>query len=998
MSLRLFRTAVVSSALLAAPALLAQDTTLAGWTFSQFLGEGPPTISGETFETVGSVVATYRGSTIPDSNLVDGVIVGNIGGPGHDDPSIGSWSFSNFDINGGIEVRADSLGGLLNTTNARTADGVDMHLSDSQGLMLTFNLTGTLWSIQVNDTDGYANAAGPDFSFAARGNGGPATVEWLFNGSVFATSTIAAGPHFAIYAHELPSAFYGDGSIEGRLVSGSVSFDNVQFNGQLGAAPEFSEQPQSLLRLVGESANFTVAVTGATTPTFQWYKDEVAIPSATSCSYSLPRVTLSDAGRYRVTVRSANGVAADSAAAVLTVHQAPQFTRQPAARSANPGQTVTFSIEATGTPAPIFRWQRDGADLIDGGNVAGASSATLTLTEVTEADEGAYRVFVSNAVASIASAAAALTITDLDIAPAVTSAPHDVVSVVGGTATFSVVATGAPEPTYPWMRDGEPLADGPGIQGSTTSELVLSDLTAARSGRYTVVITNAAGVAELDAELVVHTPPAIVSGPGPESRAIAAGSSVTFEVVASGDPEPAYQWLHDGVELTGETNATLVLGPVASAHAGDYTVRVTNAAGSTTSPVSALVVGTGASITTQPSGALVAVGGETTLHVEAVGDPEPEFQWLRNGEEIPDATDAALTLSNIGPDQTGTYTVRVSNLFATVVSAPAVVRIAHAVQTESPKRPQRFDPGSTLVIGTAPGGDTGELRYEWSLNGKPIPGAHGPALEIDAATAADSGVYRLKVYNAAGRLAASRVVARIAVTIANTYDALLRDPETGKPVGRVELKLTDRGAFTGKVIYLEKRAQAVRGKLQLASDDSTGTAVATVKRKRGLPALELDLELDARAAALELGLSLAGEIDPLAVAVASPRTTAVTWAGNYTLALAPVAENPALEAVDLAARIDPRGALRLTGRLADGAKLTGKFPASIDGVHAIFASPYRGEGHLAGSLALYEVNGYANADESSSGRFAWFKPANAKDKFSPTGIDAELSPSLTPRP
>ncbi len=238
---------IAKSALLALAlpvAAFAQDTTLAGWTFSQFLGEGYPTISGETFESVDFVVATYRGSTVPDNNVVDGVIVGINGTAGYDNPSIGSWSFANFDISNGVEVRVDNLGGLLNPLNATLPDGPQMHLSDSQGLMLTFNLTDTLWNIQVNDTAGHTNAAGSDFSFAGRGNGGTATVEWLFGGEVFATSTIGS-EGFSIYSYELPEGFYGNGQIAGRLVSGSVSFDNVQFNGS--AIPE----PSSFAALAG---------------------------------------------------------------------------------------------------------------------------------------------------------------------------------------------------------------------------------------------------------------------------------------------------------------------------------------------------------------------------------------------------------------------------------------------------------------------------------------------------------------------------------------------------------------------------------------------------------------------------------------------------------------------------------------------------------------------------------------------------------------------------
>src|SRR4051812_19304079 len=52
----------------------------------------------------------------------------------------------------------------------------------------------------------------------------------------------------------------------------------------------------------------------------------------------------------------------------------PAFSTQPAAQSVAPGVNVTLTAAASGTPAPSYQWKKDGAD------IAGATSATLTLT------------------------------------------------------------------------------------------------------------------------------------------------------------------------------------------------------------------------------------------------------------------------------------------------------------------------------------------------------------------------------------------------------------------------------------------------------------------------------------------------------------------------------------------------------------------------------------------------------------------------------------------
>jgi len=222
---------------LALPALAsAADTTLAGWTFSQFLGEGAPSIDGDTGNSTDHIVAVYRGTFQPDNNIVDGSIVVNNGVAGYATATYGDWSFASFNTTNASDVRADTAG-VLNNENSVTLDGVNMSLNDAAGMGLSFGLKNTKWSLTVNTT-GFTNADTSDFTFAANGVGGAATVEWLVNNTVIGTSSITTGG-FATYSLDLPADFYAAGILEGRLTSGSVgtvTFDNVQVNG--AAIPE----------------------------------------------------------------------------------------------------------------------------------------------------------------------------------------------------------------------------------------------------------------------------------------------------------------------------------------------------------------------------------------------------------------------------------------------------------------------------------------------------------------------------------------------------------------------------------------------------------------------------------------------------------------------------------------------------------------------------------------------------------------------------------------
>ncbi len=89
----------------------------------------------------------------------------------------------------------------------------------------------------------------------------------------------------------------------------------------------------------------------------------------------------------------------------------------------------------------------------------------------------------------------------------------------------------------------------------------------------------------------VTNPPAILQPPA--SQTTYAGGAVTFTVQASGGTLPLYyQWLGNGTNLPGATNATLNLPAVTAANTGVYAVVVTNVAGSVTSSVANLGLNT----------------------------------------------------------------------------------------------------------------------------------------------------------------------------------------------------------------------------------------------------------------------------------------------------------------------------------------------------------------------------------------------------------------------
>jgi len=164
--------------------------------------------------------------------------------------------------------------------------------------------------------------------------------------------------------------------------------------------------------------------------------------------------------------------------------------------------------------------------------------------------------------------------------PEITTHPADQTTPLEGSATFSVTATGEGL-HYQWRHDGSSLP------GATNSTLVLTNIQSEARGYYYVDVSNSSGtVASTEALLDVLLPPEIVEQP--VSRQVIAGASAQFSVEVTGSEPLSFQWLKGGTAISGATNFSLVLSNVQTANAGNYTVVVTNVAGSVTSEVATL--------------------------------------------------------------------------------------------------------------------------------------------------------------------------------------------------------------------------------------------------------------------------------------------------------------------------------------------------------------------------------------------------------------------------
>ncbi len=160
--------------------------------------------------------------------------------------------------------------------------------------------------------------------------------------------------------------------------------------------------------------------------------------------------------------------------------------------------------------------------------------------------------------------------------PTLVSQPQPLTVTNGGNASFSVNASGSAPLTYQWQFAGANLT------GKTTSNLTLTAVTPAAEGDYRVVVKNNSGsVTSQVAHLTVLVPPAFVTVP--TSLSVTSGSPASFQVAATGTAPLTYTWFFQGAPIAGANTDTFAIPSTTTADTGDYTVQVSNAAGSITS-------------------------------------------------------------------------------------------------------------------------------------------------------------------------------------------------------------------------------------------------------------------------------------------------------------------------------------------------------------------------------------------------------------------------------
>ena len=550
--------------------------------------------------------------------------------------------------------------------------------------------------ITVQPTNQQALAGNnPSFSVAAFGSG-PLDYDWYFSG----TNLIQSGTNSTLALHGVTANNAGNYTVVVTNSYGSVTSQVAT----LAVVPlVITVQPASQIALVGSSPSFSVGVAGAGPFGYEWYFAATnLVQSGTNNTLTLTSISTNNAGIYTVVVTNAYG-SVTSQVATLTMVLPPMVTIQPSSQTNLPGTAVRFSVTVGNAGPFTYQWQFNGTNIPNNiiSTVAGNGSATYA------GDGGlAANASLQFPTGIAFDATGNLYIADYDNNRIRRVNTNGIITTVAGKSSSGYSGDGGAATNaslyYPY-----------GVALDAYGNLYIADYNNSRirrvdtSGFITTVAGKSSsgysgdGGAATNASLY-HPSGVALDAYGNLYIADYSNKRIRKVLLYAGYP-------------------TFTLNNIGVVNAGNYTVIITSPYGSVTSTVAPLTVAAPAAITIQPANQIVATGSSASFSVAVAGSGPFDYEWYFSGTSlVQSGTNSTLTLPGVSTNNTGNYTVMITNTYGYVTSRVATLTVALPPTVAIQPASQTNLAGTTVSFSVAAAG-IGPFTYQWQFNGSNFP-------------------------------------------------------------------------------------------------------------------------------------------------------------------------------------------------------------------------------------------------------------------------------------
>ncbi len=628
--------------------------------------------------------------------------------------------------------------GYTSTGNPITISNISLSNSGTYSVIVTDsnNCTGMSSSVvNVNQLSVSVSPSlesvcvGSTITLTANVSGGTAPYSYQWTGPNGLTSTV--NPLVINNATLSNAGLYQVTVTDTNNCSGSSS--SVVNVGQLGV----SIVPASQSICVDGTIDLFSNVSGGTEPySYQWQGPN-GFTSNTQ-NVTINNATLSNTGTYQLTVTDINGCSGISSATVnvgqLNVLVSPEI------EAVCIGSTITLTANSTGGVAPYtYQWSGPNG-FISTSNPAIINNATLL-------NAGTYHVVVIDANSCSGSGSSNINVDQV----IVSVSPSNTSVCPGSTVVLTAnVTTGVAPYTYQWS--------GPNGYSFTGNPAVISGISIANQGVYTVTVTDGNGCSGISTatveigELEVQVSPDLLS--------TCLGATINFTSSVSGGTLPyTYQWT--GPNGFTSNNPNVTISNASELNAGTYQLEVTDVNGCsslgfatvTINAVNVNIISDSNFFNLVNANAVQNTCQGTTITLTAQvtsGNPPFTYQWT--GPNGFSSTEQTINIPNAQPVNSGTYRVVVTScdmsgeVCCTAQSSVDVV-VSNISVTVIPSSTS-VCPGSTVTLSTNVTGGSAPYTYSWAgPNGFT---ANTQNITINNVSELTSGMYQVTVTDSNG--------------------------------------------------------------------------------------------------------------------------------------------------------------------------------------------------------------------------------------------------------